>query len=76
VKWSPDGSKIAIWDGISHSGKLGIYLISGSQLAEITNLFGIHSIEWSPSAQILAVATVGSKVQTFKYLFSFHFLYL
>ncbi|XP_046444231.1 WD repeat-containing protein WRAP73-like [Daphnia pulex] len=68
VKWSPDGSKIAIWDGISHSGKLGIYLISGSQLAEITNLFGIHSIEWSPSAQILAVATVGSKVKLINHL--------
>lgn len=63
VKWSPDGTKIAIWDG-SHSGKLGIYLISGSKLADLTDVFGIHSIEWSPTAQVLAVATVGCKVQT------------
>lgn len=63
MKWSPDGTKIVIWDG-SHPGKLGIYLISGSKLAVLTDVFGIHSLEWSPTAQILAVATVGCKVET------------
>lgn len=56
--------KIAIWDG-SHSGKLSIYLISGSKLAELTDVFGIHNIEWGPSAQILAVSIAGSKVRFF-----------
>lgn len=61
VKWSPDGSKLAVWDG-SHSGKLSIYLVNGSKLTELPHLFGIHFVQWSPSAQILATSTVGSKV--------------
>ena len=76
INWSPDGSKIAIWDGISNSGKIGIYLVNGSKFAEIIDVFGIHSIEWSPSAQILAVATVGSKVRTFRFFVFIHFLKL
>lgn len=67
VKWSPDGTKIVIWDG-SHPGKLGIYLISGSKLAVLTDVFGIHSLEWSPTAQILAVATVGCKIKLINHL--------
>lgn len=63
LKWCPDGSKIAVWDGI-HSGQLSIYSISGSQVG-FDSVFGVHNIEWSPSAQIIAVATVGSKVFCF-----------
>ena len=70
------GSKIAIWDGISNSGKIGIYLINGFKFAKITDVFGIHDIEWSPSAQILAVGTVGSRVWTFWTLCLSHFLKL
>ena len=60
LKWCPDGSKIAAWDGV-HSGQLSIYSISGSRVG-FDSVFGVHNIEWSPSAQIIAVATVGSKV--------------
>ncbi len=61
LKWSPDGSKIAIWDG-SHCGKLCVYSLDGSKVCGVAEVFGVHNIEWSPSAQILAVATAGSKV--------------
>ena len=60
IQWSPSGFKIAIWDGV-HSGKLFIFSIDGLKIAEV-DVFGIHNIEWSPSAQIIPVASVRSKV--------------
>ena len=59
VKWSPDSSKIAIWDRI-HAGKVSIYSIGGSRIAQLDTL-GIHNVDWSPSAQIVAAAIAGSK---------------
>lgn len=66
LKWSPDGSKIAIWDG-SHRGKVCVYSTSKDgwvKVCDLDDVFGVHDVEWSPSAQILAVAVAGSKVIT------------
>ena len=60
LRWSPDASKIAVWDG-THGGKLKVFSINGSVVAEL-QVFGIHDIQWSPSAQLIAVASAGSKV--------------
>lgn len=77
LKWCPDGSKLAIWDGI-HSGQLNIYSLSGSKVGFTADstLLGVHNIEWSPSAQLLAIATAGSKVSINAKLFSSHVQFL
>lgn len=60
LRWSPDASKVAVWD-LVYPGKLKIFAINGSEIAEI-EVFGIHDIQWSPTAQLIAAASAGSKV--------------
>ena len=60
LRWSPDASKLAVWD-VVNSGKLKVYSINGSKVAEV-DIFGIHNIQWSPTAQLIAAASAGSKV--------------
>lgn len=66
LRWSPDASKLAVWD-VVNSGKLKVYSINGSKVAEV-DIFGIHNIQWSPTAQLIAAASAGSKVQVITHL--------
>ena len=64
LKWSPDASKILVWDGV-HAGKISVFSVTGFKIAQF-ELFGVHSVDWSPSAQLIAAAIVGSKVNFFR----------
>jgi len=68
LRWSPDTSKIAVWD-VTKSGTLKIFSVSGSKVTEV-EIFGIHDVIWSPNGQLIAAASAGSKVYLLLIMFA------
>lgn len=67
VRWSPDGGKVAVWDSV-HAGRWSVYSMAGALLGRQESAGDIHDVQWNPSAQLLAVAQSGSKVQLIAHL--------
>ncbi|KAI9325583.1 WD40-repeat-containing domain protein [Obelidium mucronatum] len=67
IAWSPDGRFIAVWDSILEY-KILIYspdgrLISCYSANHDPGVLGIKSVNWSPSAQFLAVGSFDEKLR-------------
>jgi WD40 repeat protein len=60
LRWSPDGSWLAVWDTASAGTKVVIYTANGQHyrtytVPEHSFDLGVGSLEWSPDSSFLAV---------------------
>lgn len=58
VSWSPDGSQLAVWEGVTASYTLLIYPTTGGEPAAKMDIvggsgLGIKHLAWSPAGQLL-----------------------
>lgn len=64
VRWSPDGEVLCVWES-SLSYKVLLYSLDGrlmSSYSAYEHALGIKSLDWSPSAQFLAIGSYDKKV--------------
>ena len=70
IKWSPDGSVIALWDSVLDY-KVLLYSMDGRCLATYSayeHALGVKTVTWSPSSQFLAIGSYDEKLRILNHL--------